>query len=148
ATSPSNGRPAGCSVAETESNSRLSVRTVTTRPRCWIWALTWLAKPCALAYASIRYLSASNWDCSRLAACASAAPSPRPCWEGLGMLGVSGSIAGTSAVAGVCDLVDAEPDWMIARPPGRIEPENAAFSDSCSVWYLEMFTDEIENSTM
>jgi hypothetical protein len=45
-------------------------------------------------------------------------------------------------------LVDSEPDWRIDRPPGRIEPENAAFSDSCSVWYFEMLTEEIENSTM
>ena len=40
------------------------------------------------------------------------------------------------------------PDCRMERPPGRIEPENAAFSDSCRVMYLEMLTDEIENNTM
>ncbi len=33
-------------------------------------------------------------------------------------------------------------------PPGRMCPEKAALSDFCSVWYLEMLTEEIENSTM
>ena len=64
------------------------------------------------------------------------------------MLGVSGTIAGTSEVAGWCCLVSSELDCKIARPPGRIEPEKAALSDSWSVWYFEMLTDEIENSTM
>ena len=41
-----------------------------------------------------------------------------------------------------------EPCWAIALPPGRMLPEKAAFSDFCSVWYLEMLTEEIENSTM
>src|SRR5579859_6915978 len=41
-------------------------------------------------------------------------------------VGTSGTIDGTAAVAGVCTSVDCEPDWMMARPPGRIEPENAA----------------------
>jgi hypothetical protein len=71
--------------------------------------------------------------------------------EGLALAaatGLSGTNEGISAVAGVWAVVDCEPDCMIERPPGRIEPENAAFSDCCSVWYLEMFTDEIENSTM
>ena len=63
-------------------------------------------------------------------------------------VGVSGTIEGTSAVAGVWAAVDSEPDWRIARPPGRIEPENADFSDCWRTWYLEMLTDEIENSTM
>ena len=63
-------------------------------------------------------------------------------------VGTSGTIDGTSAVAGVWALVDSEPDCRIARPPGRIEPENAAFSDCWRTWYLEMLTDEIENSTM
>ena len=64
------------------------------------------------------------------------------------MLGVNGTIDGTSAVAGVWAEVDSDPDCMIALPPERIEPENAAFSDFCSVSYLEMFTDEIEYRTM
>jgi hypothetical protein len=63
-------------------------------------------------------------------------------------VGLSGTSDGISAVAGVWAVVDCEPDCMIERPPGRIEPENAAFSDCWSVWYLDMFTDEIENSTM
>ncbi len=63
-------------------------------------------------------------------------------------VGTSGTIDGTAAVAGVCSAVDSEPDWRMARPPGRIEPENAAFSDCCRTWYLEMLTDEIENRTM
>ena len=63
-------------------------------------------------------------------------------------VGTSGTIDGTSAVAGVWALVDSEPDCRIDRPPGRIEPENAAFSDCWRTWYLEMLTDEIENSTM
>src|SRR5580704_424629 len=63
-------------------------------------------------------------------------------------VGTSGTIEGTSAVAGVWALVDSEPEERIARPPGRIEPEKAAFSDCWRTWYLEMFTDEIENSTM
>ena len=77
-----------------------------------------------------------------------------PCWRrscGLAFdaaVGLSGTSEGISAVAGVWAVVDCEPDCMIERPPGRIDPENAAFSDCCSVWYLEMFTDEIENSTM
>ena len=37
---------------------------------------------------------------------------------------------------------------MIARPPGSTECEKADFSDCCSDLYLEMLTDEIENSTM
>ena len=45
-------------------------------------------------------------------------------------------------------MVDSDPDCMIALPPERIEPENAAFSDCCRLSYLEMFTDEIEYRTM
>ena len=48
----------------------------------------------------------------------------------------------------MCALVDSEPDWMIALPPERIEPEKAALSDCCRLWYLEMFTEEIEYRTM
>ena len=40
------------------------------------------------------------------------------------------------------------PDCVSALPPGRIDPEKAAFRDSCNDLYLETFTDEIENSTM
>ena len=40
------------------------------------------------------------------------------------------------------------PAAAIDLPPGRMLPENAAFSDFCRVWYLEMLTEEIENSTM
>src|SRR5437588_10460773 len=67
---------------------------------------------------------------------------------GFGMLGVSGTIEGTSAVAGVWAVVDSEPDRMIDFPPGRIEPEKAALSDFCRVSYFEMFTEEMENRTM
>ncbi len=44
--------------------------------------------------------------------------------------------------------LEVEPAAAIDRPPGRIDPENAACSDCCSVTYFEMFTEEIENSTM
>ena len=63
-------------------------------------------------------------------------------------VGTSGTIDGTAAVAGVCWAVDSEPDCRIAWPPGRIEPEKAAFSDCWRTWYLEMLTEEIENRTM
>src|SRR5581483_580553 len=63
-------------------------------------------------------------------------------------VGTSGTIDGTAAVAGVCWAVDWEPDCRIAWPPGRIEPENADFSDCWRTWYLEMLTEEIENRTM
>ena len=37
---------------------------------------------------------------------------------------------------------------MIDLPPGRILPENASWSDRWSASNFDMFTDEIENSTM
>ena len=60
----------------------------------------------------------------------------------------SGTIAGTIVLFGEFVDVESAPDLRIELPPLRIEPEKAAFSDCCSVTYLEMFTDEIENSTM
>ena len=60
----------------------------------------------------------------------------------------TGSIACSSTEAGVCAAFAVAPCWATALPPGRMLPEKAAFKDFCSVWYLEMLTEEIENSTM
>src|ERR1700683_4076737 len=91
----------------------------------------------------------SGWPLLRvLTALTAAVACASPMLTGRGMFGVSGTIDGISEVAGVCAEVDSEPDGRIDRPPGRIEPENAALSDSCSVMYLEMLTEEIEKSTM
>ena len=54
----------------------------------------------------------------------------------------------TSRLVGAWLELELEPGFAIALPPGRMFPEKAARSDCCSVWYLEMFTEEIENSTM
>src|SRR6201995_4881170 len=106
-------------------------------------ACTWLENPWAWAKAlSLAFrcwkLACSADDCDALISareiCAAVVS------LGLGDVGVSGTIEGTSAVAGVCALVEEEPDCRIAWPPVRIEPENADFSDCCSVWYLEMLT--------
>ena len=61
---------------------------------------------------------------------------------------MTGSIACSSTLAGVCAALSVAPCCATALPPGRMLPENAAFSDFCSVWYLEMLTEEIENRTM
>ena len=60
----------------------------------------------------------------------------------------TGSIACSSTLEGACAALAVAPWRAIALPPGRISPENAAFNDFCSVSYLEMLTEEIENSTM
>ncbi len=60
----------------------------------------------------------------------------------------TGSIACSSTLLGVCAAFWVEPCWAMSLPPGRMLPEKAAFSDFCSVWYLETLTEEIENSTM
>src|SRR5271167_1767048 len=59
----------------------------------------------------------------------------------------TGSIACSSTLEGTCAELLVAPCLAIALPPGRMLPENAAFSDFCSVSYLEMLTEEIENST-
>ena len=49
----------------------------------------------------------------------------------------------------VREVLEAEIDGMMARHAEGASPfEKADFSDCCRVWYLEMFTDEIENRTM
>ena len=114
-----------------------------------VW--TALAKPCALEYVFSSRWSFLKLSCSALAPLAASIALEICCAEvsvGLGMLGVSGTIEGTSAVAGVCALVDSEPDWRSPCRPRGSEPEKAAFSDCWRLSYLEMFTDEIEYRTM
>ena len=66
----------------------------------------------------------------------------------LAVAAVTGTIACTSTLVGAWLEFAVAPGWAIDLPPGRMLPENAAFSERCRVWYLEMFTEEIENSTM
>ena len=44
--------------------------------------------------------------------------------------------------------VSAEPEFIIDLPPLRIAPENASWSDFWSSSNFDVFTDEIEKSTM
>ena len=62
--------------------------------------------------------------------------------------GVVGTIDCTSALVGAWLELAVAPGWAIDLPPGRMLPEKAALSDFWRVWYLEMLTEEIENSTM
>ena len=62
--------------------------------------------------------------------------------------GVSRTIAGVSIVVGARLELALAPGCSIDLPPGRMSPEKAALSAICRVRYLEMFTEEIENSTM
>ena len=55
-------------------------------------------------------------------------------------------VRGGSAAARLGDV--SLPVSMIALPPDRTAPENASCNDFCSAENLEVFTDEIENSTM
>ena len=64
------------------------------------------------------------------------------------IVGVTGAIVWIWVVEGLRLALEVCPAAAIARPPGRIDPEKAACRDCCSVTYLEMFTEEIENSTM
>ena len=59
--------------------------------------------------------------------------------------GLIGTIAG---VAWSLGLLPSLPLFSIALPPLRILPEKASWSDFWSCVYFDVFTDEIENSTM
>ena len=61
---------------------------------------------------------------------------------------VNGTTAAASVVLGALLAFSVAPCWAIDLPPGRMLPENAALSACCRTWYLEMLTEEIENSTM
>ncbi len=66
----------------------------------------------------------------------------------LGVSAVTAVTAWRSALCGAWLELAVAPGWASDLPPGRILPENAACSDFCSSWYLDMLTEEIENSTM
>ena len=63
-------------------------------------------------------------------------------------LAVIGTIACVSRLEGALSALELAPGAMIDLPPGRMSPEKAAFRECCSTRYLEMLTEEIENSTM
>ena len=63
-------------------------------------------------------------------------------------VGVAGVIDWVGEADGITSLLAVAPEDLSAVPPGRTDPEKAAWRDSWSVWYLEMLTEEIENSTM
>ena len=96
-------------------------------------------------------LAASFWAAASCAAAAAAlwrAVRRAVLRAGSRLAVATGAIACISTLAGTWLALAVEPCWAIALPPGRMLPENAAFSDCCRVWYLEMLTEEIENRTM
>ena len=63
-------------------------------------------------------------------------------------VGVSGTIAGTSVLAGVWALVDSEPACEDRAAAGQDRARERRLQRLLQVRYFEMFTEEIENSTM
>ncbi len=96
--------------------------------------------------------SACRWEADCAAAPALAALLAAPCvlllCSVLAVFAVTGTIACTSMLEGEWLALALAPGFAIALPPGRMFPENAAFSERCSVTHFETLTEEIENSTM
>jgi hypothetical protein len=91
---------------------------------------------------------AACWATTAPVVAALAAPWVELFWSVLAVCAVIGTSACRSRLEGARVELELAPALAIARPPGRMLPEKAARRDSCRVWYLEMFTEEIEKSTM
>ena len=128
------------------------MRSRITSPR---WSIdVWISpeNPCSFAYESTCALISSRFDCSSAACCFSAA-----FWAG--DFGATLPIRLCDMiwkVESICWLAVADwtpwmrvgsPCWKLL-PPSSTPPMNAFWRARWSTWYLEMFTDEIDNRTM
>src|SRR3954447_19868564 len=144
----SRGRAWGRSAASPEVKNTLSVSIWMTSPRRVTVDWTLPLSPASRASASTRRLSASRSCCSCSARLAfAAAEESRLC--GPWLIDWIGRSAGTGGSAGAA-LVSSleEPLLMMDLPPLSTAPEKASWSDFWSSSNFEVFTDEIENSTM